>query len=360
MLRKKVLAAALAAALAFTGAAAGFAGSNVSAEAAAKKTVYQVTKETDDSGTTKYTYNKKGLLKKEVTTYKDSYYGTYSARDKKEVITTTYKYTKKNKIKTATTKDVITTTYYETDKNDPTNHGDSKGTTVETETTVEKYTYNKKGLATKSVATTKNKMTGSYTTSSPESLVSDETEVQVNGETKYIAGYNDYLADGTKADEDNDKAKAYYYVAAAGTDLTAATFTDTSTYTYTDKGNGTYEEKEVSVETDHNYDTTYNVTVYRMSRAYNDEKKSYGDWSAGTSDWSYTVTDGVVISGAARDVDSVYDWNEYTYTDSNGDEVEVAAPSSETIDGTYYQYKYYYIVNYATINGSGVDGYTRN
>ena len=67
---KKLLAATLAAALAFSGAAAGASVSSVDASAASKATVYQVTKATNSNGgVTTYKYNKQGLVSQETYTY---------------------------------------------------------------------------------------------------------------------------------------------------------------------------------------------------------------------------------------------------------------------------------------------------
>lgn len=69
----KVLAAVLTAAMVFTGAAGFVATGSVTAQAATMQKEYQVTKAKSSVGdTTKYTYNKKGLVKKSVTTSNSS------------------------------------------------------------------------------------------------------------------------------------------------------------------------------------------------------------------------------------------------------------------------------------------------
>ena len=362
----RLLAAALAAALVFTGAAAGVSATGVDTQAAAKSTVYRVTQTKDNSGDTiKYSYNKKGLVSKKVSTYK----ATGSDTDSKTVDTTTYKYNKKNRITKKTEKIVTTTTYYETDENTGQTITGTEGTVTYTTVITTKYTYNKKGLAKKSVTTTTYTQSGSLTNTDNTRLTSDAKQVSLNGSIAYVAGYNTYAADGTEY-SDNTSANAYYY---AGNDVASAVNSVTTTTEYTNDGDGSYTEKVVETTNSQNYATTDNVTVYRKTSEYVDTdgdgtKDSWSDWSAGTANWTYetSVTDNgnkehkFTLSGAARDIPTYSSGTTYyfTYTDSKTGKTVVypsIAPSDEYVKDAsdnitnQYKYEYYTVINQRNI-----------
>jgi len=210
-------------------------------EAASKSNV--ITKATYNSGdTVKYSYNKKGLVTKSVSKYSSK----GSDSDYSRTVTTTYKYNKKNKIATKTTKNVEKSTYYETDKTTRLTIKGKKGTVTTTTTTVTKYTYNKKGLATESVATTTVSKSGSETeTSKARGFTGTEL-----ADGRIIAGYNDRKADGNYVnyDEmtvDND---AYFY--APGTNFSIGEETTTTTTEYAAGADGTYKVTTTTTTTD--------------------------------------------------------------------------------------------------------------
>ena len=374
MLRKKVLAAALAAALAFTGAAAGFAGSNVSAEAAAKKTVQTVTKQSNDKGDTiKYTYNKKGLVKKSV----EKSTVNEELKDTTTTTTTKYTYNKKNKIKTAVTTVVEAVTRYEKDSSHTDydintddyieTRGDKIGTITTTTTTTEKYTYNKKGLATKSVATTVVTKSGSETTSYQNNRAISGTELS---DGRIIAGYNSYDANGNEVKKANSSS-AYYYTG----DVNKARSSGTITTTYTKNSDGTYTETEEDKTTSSNYTTTYNVTDHTSIKvATYDEDYNRTTASVDSLEGYYYVSS-YYVSGYDEEDDPIYtpiyaavscvagnstydtkspyyyyDYNDdYYYYDYNYDDDDSFALYKK--DGDTYTYVgYAYITTYRHIN----------
>lgn len=228
---KNVMAFALAASMA----ASTFAPATT-VSAASKSNV--ITKATYNSGATvKYSYNKKGLITKAVSTSSSK----SNNSDTSETVTTTFKYNKKNKIASKTEKDVTKVTSYEVDKTTGLKLGAKTGTVTTTKTTVTTFKYDKKGLATESVATTTTGMSGSITETEKSPAIS-ATEIEMNGGTKvYLGGYNKYKEDGTKYDE-NTSANAYYYEGS----IEATEGTQTTTTTYTDKGNGVYNKTKTT------------------------------------------------------------------------------------------------------------------
>lgn len=161
--------------------------------------------------TVKYTYNKKGLVKKSVSTYSENSVSSYE----KYTTTTTYKYNKKNKISKKTSKDVTTETNYKTDNTTGKKRKASKGTVTTTRTAVTTFKYNKKGLATQAV-TSSNYVKAGSEVSSHRYL--DDAYKLTNGQ------YRDYYDD--------------HVLTAA--EIAARTDAGTSTTAYKNNGNGTY------------------------------------------------------------------------------------------------------------------------
>lgn len=210
-----------------------------------------VTKETDDAGySTTYKYNKKGLVSKK--TEKRSY--KESDSDVAETITTTYKYNKKNRVSKETVINSKTETYYEVDKTTEKQIKGNKGTVTTTTKYETNYTYNKKGLATKSVTTQTNTMSGSVTsTSKSRSYRYDYDDDDDYGtfmelkNGKIVAGYNPYDTSKEKP------GKAYYFSG----DLNTAVGDTVETTSYKDNGNGTYTVTSNDSTTRANYTSVY-------------------------------------------------------------------------------------------------------
>lgn len=256
---KSVMAFALAATLAASTLAP-------AATASAASKVNVITKATYNNGSTvKYSYNKKGLITKSVSTnsyktnsedeyeylYFDEDHKIFAPKDVSETITTTFKYNKKNKISTKTEKYVTKKTFYETDKTTELKLGAKKGTVTTTTTTVTNFTYDKKGLATKSVATSTTTKSGSITTKRLSTICNNwPSREMVDG--RIIAGFNKRNNDGTeKADDKNTINNAYFYEGSVAD--TASETTETATYK--DNGNGTYTVTFTSSKAPAQYDT---------------------------------------------------------------------------------------------------------
>jgi hypothetical protein len=180
-----------------------------------------VTKAVSDDGTTvKYSYNKKGLVKKAVRTVSDS----SASSDWVGKTATTYKYNKKNKIKSETKTFTSTSTDYKTDNTTHKQRGESKGTTVYKNTSVTNYTYNKKGLATKAITTSTDTWSGSTTNS--------QKYLSYKGHRIY-----DKLSNGTYGYWD-DIEEVFVPIDIGQ----AETKTSWDTTAYTDNGDGSYTE----------------------------------------------------------------------------------------------------------------------
>lgn len=245
---KSVMAFALAATLAASTLAP-------AATASAASKVNVITKATYNSGSTvKYSYNKKGLITKSVSTKSSK----DNDSDTSTTVTTTFKYNKKNKVSTKTAKTVEKVTSYETDKTTGLKLGAKKGTVTTTTTTVTNYTYDKKGLATQSVATTTTSMSGSITTTSKSRNYYGEELA----DGTFFGGYNYYNADGTQNAE-NTKANAWFYTG----NVVYGSGDTTTTTTYTDNGNGSYKAVTVSTtsSTDSPVKVEENASYYKKS-----------------------------------------------------------------------------------------------
>ena len=238
---KSVMAFALAATLAASTLAP-------AATASAASKVNVITKATYNSGSTvKYSYNKKGLITKSVSTSSSK----DNDSDTSTTVTTTFKYNKKNKVSTKTAKTVEKVTSYETDKTTGLKLGAKKGTVTTTTTTVTNYTYDKKGLATKSVATSTTTMSGSTTTKSQSTICDDWSDREmVDG--KILVGFNDRNNDGTEKTDDKDTVNnAYFYEGSVADTVSEST----ETVTYKDNGNGTYTITTVNSSAPAHYNT---------------------------------------------------------------------------------------------------------
>ena len=251
---KSVMAFALAATLAASTLAP-------AATASAASKVNVITKATYNSGSTvKYSYNKKGLITKSVSTSSSK----DNDSDTSTTVTTTFKYNKKNKVSTKTAKTVKKVTTYETDKTTGLKIGAKQGTVTTTTTAVTNFTYNKKGLATQSVTTTTTGKTGSVTSTDKSTFITDdESDRRELSDGRILAGYNYYKADGTENDE-NTVANAYYYEGSAATTEGVST----TTTTYTDNGNGTYTETSTTTRTSAGYKTEPVKTYYAVIGKY--------------------------------------------------------------------------------------------
>ncbi len=231
-------------------------GADVNTVEAASKKQNVITQANYNSGSTvKYTYNKKGLVTKAVSTrsskknpfegFEDEEWG--KAKDESVKVTTTYKYNKKNKISSKTTKTVTTDTYYETDKTTGLTIKGTEGKVTETETAVTKYTYNNKGLATQAVTTTTTTLAGNTTVTKKTNALTEKKSSKVTeiSDGRFIAGYNEYNADGTSnGSDENTSANVYFYDGS----IASAESTTTTTTTYEAKADGTY-TKTVKTDT---------------------------------------------------------------------------------------------------------------
>jgi len=257
--------------------------------AASKSNV--ITKATYNSGATvKYSYNKKGLITKAVSTSSSK----SNNSDTSETVTTTFKYNKKNKISSKTEKDVKKVTSYEVDKTTGLKLGAKTGTVTTTDTTVTTFKYDKKGLATESVATTTTTMSGDFSKTSKSRFFNGysgrATEL---ADGTVVAGFNKRNNDGTeKEDSSKDTRDSAYFYEGSIADTES---TDTNTIKYTDNGNGTY---------------TVTTTAEGNSGGYKTEeiKKYFGKETTSGSEvvipltkeegpYSYTDTDGSTVSG---------------------------------------------------------------
>ena len=264
-LKTRLSAVMLAAAMVVSVAAVNPAGSKMSTVDAANKKVYYITQAKNSSGDTiKYTYNKNGTLKKSVATSTSK----NKSKDIKTTTTTTFSYNKNNNISSKTVKYVESTTYYNTDKTTSLTRKEKLGTVNDIYTTVTKYTYNKKKLATQTVSTTTHTMTGSEKSTSKSSIYNRATELS-NG--KLLAGYNYKNPDGTNIDEVTSK-DAYYYEMAGGKSFADTSSDTTYTTTYTDKGGGKYSVKTVSETSNANYSTENNYRYFRYIYDDNDNE----------------------------------------------------------------------------------------
>ena len=300
----KVLAAVLAAAMVFTGAAVGATGSSVDAQAAAKTKVSMVTKASNNDGDSiKYTYNKKGLVSKIVAT--NSYKTTTT--DVKTTKTTKFTYNKKNYV---TAKSIVTSTAetsYDTDNTTGKANGVVLGTVTTTTTEDHVYTVNKKGRATKDVVTSYIGMSGSV------------TETEYTGQSYYDANKTKFYYY-----DDWDDSNIYYT-----NDLRICT-TVTTTTAYTDNGNGSY-TKVVTTE------TSRPDTKDTLNYDANNKLVSATIELAGTAS---TTKEVVTTTESFKEVQT----NEYTYSKDKAilNNVSTVQNGSESVvtayDGTSYNY----------------------
>ena len=254
----------------------------LTANAASKKKksnkVQMVMQEKDYEGNSvKYSYNKKGLIAKKVVkrTSKGESYDTVTTD------TTTYKYNKKNRIATETLKSVENEKTYDVSKTTGKSNGKVLGNVTTTTTKVTKYTYNKKGAATKSVTTSTAVKSGSVTETSQSLLIEDDGAIQVGD--KYLAGYNERKADGSYNDK-NTSANAYYYTGA----INEAVYNSTEKTTYKDNGNGTYTVTVEETTKPANYSTKVNEKYYK--------EDAEGKIIAGTEDdYDFSVVESVDV-----------------------------------------------------------------
>ena len=261
------------------------------ATASAASKVNVITKATYNSGSTvKYSYNKKGLITKSVSTSSSK----DNDSDTSTTVTTTFKYNKKNKVSTKTEKYVTKTTSYEVDKTTGLKLGAKKGTVTTTYTTVTKFTYDKKGLATQSVATTTTTMSGSTTSTDKSSIINnyDYGASKELADGRILAGYNDINNDGTEREDHKNTDKNAYYYEGAVADTEGVT---THTTTYTDNGNGTYTITTANASNPARY-TTENVYKYYTKETVNGVETVV--WlTKEEGPWEYTDEDGDKLSG---------------------------------------------------------------
>ena len=250
----------------------------VSTQAYAASKQPLVTKAVGNGGTTyTYSYNGKGLVKKIVAKNSSSDNST----DKKYSATTAIKYNKKNKISSETTTSTTSTTSYRTDNTTGKKRVENKGTVKNIDKTVTKFTYNKKGLATKSVTTTTTTKSGS-TTNNRLWLELDNVDKLSDGTYRYY----DYEAGEYKIIT-ADQAAAFAKSSSSTTAYknNGGSYTRTTTYsnpefkpettTYTDKSVTTttfkYKKKNVksakatTVETEESSGTRDSGTVWKTS-----------------------------------------------------------------------------------------------
>ena len=193
-------------------------------QAAGKSTVYVVTeRQSDEGGKTKYSYNKNGLLTKEV--FSDSYKS--KGEELSESSTTKYKYNKKNRITSKTSESSSKTEEFYTDnygERRPNKEGKISTVSTSKSNSTTDYTYDKKGKVTKTVTT-------SYNTYIPEG----RTETETSKVDRYISQRYQKDANGNYVYDDDG-----YRIQVAGTgEYVNADKTVTTTTTYTDNGNGT-------------------------------------------------------------------------------------------------------------------------
>lgn len=299
---------------------------------AASKKANVITKATYNSGSTvKYSYNGKGLVTKSVSTR--SWKG--SSSDTSETITTTYKYNKKNKISSKTEKDVTKYTNYEVDKTTGLKLGAKTGTYTETVTTVTNFTYDKKGLATQSVATTTTVKSGDTTSTSKTRFSSGSGSYTYEmADGSVIAGYNSRNNDGSEKEDSDELTKdsAYYYEGSVADTEKVYTYTTK----YTDNGNGTYTVVETSDENSGGYSTE---RVYKyFGREYDANgaetlipvTKEQGDYSYTDSYGNTHTGNGTYYKKADGSVFSTYSYNVIELTDKVVIKKDADATSKET------------------------------
>ena len=149
-------------------------------EAASKGKVKMVTQVTSDDGSVvKYSYNKKGLVSKIVSTKSER----GSADDSYRTVTTTFNYNKKNRITTKVTKSVYQNIEYKMDKTTGKKILGTESNIITTTTTVENFAYNSKGLATQSVRTS------TVVKSGREVYEDESTTYKDNGNGTYTETY---------------------------------------------------------------------------------------------------------------------------------------------------------------------------
>ena len=227
---KRASALALAAAMTLTLVSA----PSIKVDAASKVTVPVVVEQSSNGyGTTKYSYNKKGLISKSTYSYSAKTDG-HDAADYSTKSTKSYKYNKKNLIASSSYKSENSTTTYTTDK-----YGDIKAdkaprTTVSKSSGNTAYTYDKKGRLKQAVNT-------GYSI-----YVENYTDVDTYDDSVYVPGTS---SDGT-------------YVSGKYVD---ATRTVTTTVATVDGGNGTYTKTTTKTEADPYYDSTTASIAYRTT-----------------------------------------------------------------------------------------------
>lgn len=231
-----------------------FSGGVKTVEAASKSVDVVAAEENNSGDTIKYSYNKKGLVSKMVS--KNSQKDNDS--DVSETITTTYKYNKKNKVAKKTTKSVTKTKSYEMDKTTGMKIVGTRGTVTDTTTTVTTYKYNKKGLATLSVATTTYGKSGTLKDTDKSTIVENEVDAAELSDGRVIAGYNSRKPDGTYY-SDKEKAQAAYYYSGSIALTEGTTVTTTS---YKNKGKGKYTRTTTTTRNDSGYKTEPVTTYY--------------------------------------------------------------------------------------------------
>lgn len=207
---------------------------SIKVDAASKVTVPVVVEESSNgNGTTKYSYNKKGLISKAV--YSNSYKTDgHGAADYKNKSTTTYKYNKKNLIASRSTKSEFTTTSYTTDKYGEIRADKTPITSVSKSSGNTVYTYDKKGRVKQTVYTGYDFNVENFTNTDTSVY-----EVWIPG--TYVNGE---------------------YVSGKDVDSTQTTTTSVST---TDGGNGTYTRVTSETVTTPYYDSATATIAFRTS-----------------------------------------------------------------------------------------------
>ena len=200
-------------------------------DAASKGKVKMVTQVTSDDGSVvKYSYNKKGLVSKIVSTWGEK----GSDSDSYETSVTTFSYNKKNRITTKVTKTSFQNIEYKMDRTTGKRILGTEENVVTTTTTVENFVYNNKGLATQSVRTSTTVKSGS------EVYDSETTTYKDNGNGTYTETYIEkgekpsvYVRSDKKVTTINysyDKKKRVSSAAVSEVDSYS------STHSYTDSG----------------------------------------------------------------------------------------------------------------------------
>ena len=374
--RSKVLAAVLAAALAFSGAAAGVSVSGVDASAASTESVSLVTKAVGNDGSvTKYTYNKMGLVAKAVTKYAtvnvynsgvsniaDEDPTSYTLSDGSEVdydtflngytydedtgeylynglaiAASNYKATVTGTKSTKDSSTTVTTTKYTYNTSGKAKGMLSKAVTTETETTDYTVTYNTNDAAynakySGSYTSTKTTTTTKEYTYKKKALASVTTVVEAPDYATYsnVTGYytNKHLVE-----------RSYYYKWAS------RTYVDTETaYTdYTDAYDG---GMYIPNDTTSSYATyTYELnddTEYLNGGSYKDDKTTTTTVTTYTTKKNKPVKATSVTTAESVDVDMCDVWGDST---TSGNTTTYTLVGFETDE-------YDYTRNYGTVSAA--------